>query len=198
MDLLNQPYRHQLKCNFRFILALSFLLCSCQDLSKKEEQEVQEEKTEISNGIDDMGHDSEYPYDILNDWLQLGIPQAKVIEMLGEPTKKDKDEYWGATDTYVQKWHFNDIGLKLHMESEKEGGLKQVFSITAHAPNTMKTSKNARIGIKKEKLISLYADHYNIELQHENSIIIGSIYGGVIYTIENGLVSEIFIGAAAE
>jgi hypothetical protein len=157
-----------------------------------------EEKVEKLVGMDYVGNDTAFTYEILNGWLKLELSGQKVIEVLGKPSEKGTDDYWGAIGTYVQEWNYNKLGLKLQMESDEEGGPKKVLSIKIVAPNTMKTSQGVGIGSAKEEVSKIYAAKIDAEFTNDNQIVVESIYGGVIFTIKDNKVSELFIGAAAE
>lgn len=175
------------------VLGLLIAMFSCKNLP----QHSGKSKT----GMDFIGNNTEFQSDILNGWLKLDTKQSKVIEILGEPSSKEEDTFWGAIGTYVQKWKYEKFGLELNMESEKKGGDKKVLMITAFNPCTMTTSKKIGIGSSIEEVKEKYVDKISEELTKENgkkNIIVESIYGGVIFTFENDKVSEIFIGAAAE
>lgn len=136
--------------------------------------------------------------EVIDGWLEESINQQVVIEKIGNPEKKGEDEYWGAIGTYVQNWEYPTLGIYLEMESESQGGDKIVRSITIAQPCNFTTSQGISIGsdskIVKEKYLKLI-DASNSDA---NTIVVGSIYGGTIFTLEDGAVSKIFIGAAAE
>jgi len=136
--------------------------------------------------------------EVIDGWLKESIKQQVVIDKIGNPEKKGEDEYWGAIGTYVQNWEYPSLGINLEMESENQGGDKIVRSITIIQPCKLTTSQGISIGsdtkIVKEKYLKLI-DASNSDA---NTIVVGSIYGGTIFTVKDGAVSKIFIGAAAE
>jgi len=141
---------------------------------------------------------SDYDYDIIDNWMKLGLDQETIINRLGEPEAKGKDEEWGALGTIVQQKNYPTKGISLEMESDKENEKKHVLMITLNAPATGKTSGLISIGSKKEDVQKAYSDRINPEFSDDESIVVESIFGGVIFTIENNVVTQIFIGAAAE
>ncbi len=136
--------------------------------------------------------------EVFDGWLKESIKQQEVIDKIGNPEKKGEDEYWGAIGTYVQNWEYPTLGITLEMESESQRGEKIVRSITIAQPCKFSTSQGISIGsdtkIVKEKYLKLI----DASSSDANTIVVGSIYGGTIFTLKDGAVSKIFIGATAE
>ena len=131
--------------------------------------------------------------------LALGQKQDEVIKLLGKPVSKGKDVEWEAIGDWVQEWTFPDQGIMLNMASEKKGGRKTVFSITATSNCTLATARGIRIGSTEAAVRKAYGRQEDKEQSAPGkSFVAGSIYGGVIFHFSGGKVSEIFIGAAAE
>jgi hypothetical protein len=66
------------------------------------------------------------------------------------------------------------------------------------SPFDYKTSKGISIGSNYQEVEKAYKDYVNAEFSNKESIVAGSIYGGVIFSFKNGKVTSIFIGASAE
>lgn len=131
--------------------------------------------------------------------LKLGQKAAEVTLLLGKPESTGKDTEWGATGEWVQEWRFQKQGLTLNMASGKKGGAKTVLSITATAPCQLATERGIHLGSTAAEVTKAYSDVKDKEHSKPGeSFVAGSIYGGVIFTFAKGMVSEIFIGAAAE
>ena len=131
--------------------------------------------------------------------LKLGMTEKAVKAVLGEPESRGKEEEWAATGDHVQKWVFAGRGIELQMASMKKGGAKSVLMITAKAPSKLVTRKGAGIGSTEAEIIKAYGAYEDKEnSKRGTTFVVGSIYGGIIFTFEKGKVSEIFFGAAAE
>jgi hypothetical protein len=131
--------------------------------------------------------------------LKLGQEAGVVTKVLGNPDSKGKDVYWEAIGEWVQDWHFPKQGLTLAMSSEKKGGAKAIYSITAEAPCNLVTSRGIKIGSPEAEVAKAYRDLRNTEQSVSGkTFVAGSIYGGAIFTFKSGKVAQIFIGAAAE
>lgn len=71
--------------------------------------------------------------------------------------------------------------------------------ITAGARCKLATTRGIKIGSTEAEVRKAYQDVENKEESEAGkSFVAGSIYGGVIFTLEKGRVVEIFMGAAAE
>lgn len=134
----------------------------------------------------------------LGGWLKLGLSESEVLEQLGEPSQKGEDVFWGAIGMYVQKWEYRDRGIILQMESEKIGQPKQILMIEISAPCNLKTNAEIGIGSDKESVIQAYHNYQDNSYGGDEFFTAGTAYGGLIFSFENGKVSNIFIGAAAE
>lgn len=147
---------------------------------------------------DTVNEFEDFASDTIDGWLKLRLNQELVMDSLGEPESKGDDIYWGALGTYVQEWNYPSQGIILQMESSEENGDKSVLMITITAPCKKATSRGISIGSKKEEVTKKYSGKINNDFTDNEEILVGSIYGGVIFFIEDGTVSRIFIGAAAE
>lgn len=131
--------------------------------------------------------------------LKLEMSEKAVLKLLGEPKKKGALVHQEADGMWVQDWSYPAAGLSLTMASEKKAGAKTIAGITASAPCALTTKAGIKIGSPAAEVTKAYKKH----LDKENpptatSIVAGSIYGGVIFTLEKGKVTTIFLGAAAE
>lgn len=131
--------------------------------------------------------------------ITLGQKADQLASLIGKPDSKGRDTMWEAVGEWVQEWRFDAQGLKLNMASEKKGGVKTVSSITAAAPCKLATARGIKIGSTESEVRKAYQ---NVEDKEQSiageTFVAGSIYGGVIFTIKQGKVVQIFIGAAAE
>jgi len=131
--------------------------------------------------------------------LKLGQSAADVTKVLGKPASKGKDVEWEAIGEWVQEWHFPKQGLTLAMNSAKKGGAKTILSITAESPCSLATSREIKIGSSEVAVAKTYRDVLNKEEGEPGKLLVaGSIYGGVMFHLKEGKVTQIFIGAAAE
>ena len=131
--------------------------------------------------------------------LRIGISETEVKKEIHCTLTLGPEELWGADGAYHQAWEYTDCGISLGMASEEEGGPKSVESITVVSPGTMSTNKGIRIGSTEQEVMNAYEPYWNKEDSEDfGNFVAGSIYGGLIFYFQNGQVSKIFLGAAAE
>lgn len=131
--------------------------------------------------------------------LSIGIGEKEALAALPCPVSKGKEEFSEATSDYNQKWSFPACGVNLTMASSAKGGPKVVTSIVIFAPSTLATTRGIHIGSTEEEVLAAYAPFVDRGAgQRGKTIVAGSIYGGMIISIADSKVSEIFLGAAAE
>jgi hypothetical protein len=131
--------------------------------------------------------------------LRLGLPEKGVLKLLGPPAKRGELVFQEADGNYVQDWHYPDKGIELSMSAgEKKSGVKTIAHIIASAPCAFATRKGIKIGDAESAARKGYAEHVDRETSAEHGIVVGSIYGGIIFDFTKGKVSRIFFGAAAE
>ena len=99
---------------------------------------------------------------------------------------------------WVTQWDWPVRGVTLVLDSDTQAGPFSIAAITIHAPCAYKTNKNVGVGSARAEVEKAYGAAVNQEESGAESIVVGSTYGGVIFTIADGKVSEIFVGAAAE
>ena len=131
--------------------------------------------------------------------LRLGLCEKDVLKLLGSPATRGELVFQEADGNYVQDWHYPDKGLDLWMSAgEKKSGAKTIASITASAPCTFATRKGIKIGDAENAARKAYAEHVDRETSDPGNLVVGSVYGGIIFNFTEGKVSRIFFGAATQ
>jgi len=128
--------------------------------------------------------------------LKVGMTTDEVIKELGGCLDKSDTAACEVCGLEHQEWNYKDQGIKLVMVKEEEGEV--VSSIHLISPYNERTDKGIGIGSTVDDVLKAYAKDINAEEGDDNVIVVGSIYGGIVFRIENGAVSSIFIGAGAE
>jgi hypothetical protein len=129
-------------------------------------------------------------------WLSIGTDSEVVREYLPEPYI-DEPMFWAATAELHQSWKYPDEGLLLDMVISTDCSDTLVSALFAFSPCTLETLRGIRIGSRIEDVEDAYGEHRD-PVSNGEAFIAGTIYGGVIFSMEKGLVASIFIGAAAE
>jgi len=127
--------------------------------------------------------------------IKLGVGAKKIIEILGVPESKTKAELWGADGEYHQQWNYTEKGIQLDFMGDS---VQVVNMITLSEPCKLKTSRNIGIGSSIEDVQRAYGKEINQAASSSESIVAGTIYGGIIFNIDNRKVKSIFSGASAE
>ena len=131
--------------------------------------------------------------------LKIDDSAQKIISYLGNPEAKSESVMWGSDGLYHQSWDYPQQGISLEMVSETEKGTKQVSSITLSEPSQLKTERNIGIGDYYEKVEEVYKQEKDVDNSITcESFVAGSIYEGIIFSFNEGRVSKIFLGSAAE
>ncbi len=133
--------------------------------------------------------------------VKLGMTESELIAKLGKPDKQSDAEVWGADGLKHADWTYTALGLTINMSESANPESEFVsYSISAEAPCALATAKGVKIGDGKDAVITAYG--YAVQDQSDegtkDSIVAGSVYGGVIFDMTDGKVTSIFIGAAAE
>ena len=117
---------------------------------------------------------------------------------MGSPENKGVEYYLSSRKEYLQKWEYSNKGLLLEMVSNRRGGEKKVQSITVTEPCKLSTSQGFGIRASGKDVIEKYSGLIDEKNSSVEKIVVGSIYGGTVFTLKNEIVSKIFIGAEAE
>ena len=129
--------------------------------------------------------------------VSLWMPAAEVQKALGAPASRGNWVTEAASGQQVQEWRYPARGLTLTMARASAQEAPQVDRFRVRAPSRDATSRGIRIGDPAEKVRKAYAGLLGPE-STATSLVVGSLYDGVIFTLERGRVTEIFVGAAAE
>lgn len=129
----------------------------------------------------------------------LGQSGQDVQKKLRCHLKKQEDQLWGADGEYHQTWDCYEGGISFDMVSQKKGGAKTVASIMISAPNQAKTKRGIHIGSPEQEVERLYAKEKDVEASRPHEVFVaGSVYGGLTFQFNNGVVESMFLGAGAE
>jgi len=132
--------------------------------------------------------------------LRTGMTEAQVTALLGQPEQASQAVEWASDGRMHSTWDYPSQGITLDMAAEKAstGGMTAA-SLSVIAPCALLTQRGIGIGSAKDAVLAAYAELIGEEnAVTQERIVIGSVYGGMIVTLENGLVASLFIGASAE
>lgn len=129
--------------------------------------------------------------------IKLGLDNKKTIAELGNPETRSAAELWGADGLYHADWSYESAGISLNMAGNDSLKM-EIFALRFFAPCTLKTSRNIGIGSSIDEVKEAYKEELGENYGDEQSLVAGSIYGGIIFNFENRKLNSVFIGAAAE
>jgi hypothetical protein len=130
-------------------------------------------------------------------FLSVGLPDSVVLKKLGDPEKKSAARIWGADGMEHQSWYYQSQGIELDMIQKDNQQI--VDRISIKSPCDYKTQRGIQIGSKEIEVQTAYKTEINpYDSKPDSAIVAGTIYGGIIFGLKNGIVNSIFIGAAAE
>lgn len=130
--------------------------------------------------------------------LVLGMTDQQVLLAVGEPASRSKAMEWGADGLMHQDWNYPAKGLVLNFASEKKANSATLFSISAGEKCTLRFPGNIGIGSSYDEVMKQFGDKVDREASSKTSIVVGSVYGGLIFNFHNNKTVKIFVGAAAE
>ena len=128
-------------------------------------------------------------------FLKIGLAASEVLAGLGEPTDKSPSRIWGADGLEHQKWRYPAKGIEFDMVKRDGAFLVNMISITT--PCDYKTKQGIGIGSPAKEVQAAYPNQLNPAV-NGTKLVAGTVYGGIIFGLDGGVVSSIFIGAAAE
>lgn len=130
-----------------------------------------------------------------------GQPAEDVVRIAGKPASKGKVREMAATGEWVQEWNYPALGIRLSMAASTRRGPMTVSQLWAKDGCKWATRRGIKIGDTIAAVRKAYGDVEYTAPDGKRSrelFIAGSLYGGVLFTLKDGKVTEIFIGASAE
>lgn len=124
--------------------------------------------------------------------------------MLGKPDEQSERSVWAADGEEHQTWRYAARGIVLGMIVEDEGSQQQIDRITISDSCRYRTTRGIGIGSSRREVLEAYRDGIAPESgdrdegNGDSTVVAGSLYGGIVFTITHGKVTAIFVGAGAE
>lgn len=131
--------------------------------------------------------------------LKLDMSIQEFEPLLPCLVEKGEPILWAGIGEIIQEWNYQDCGVKLQLSTVDPETPQVISSIIVRAPSQLTTFRNIRIGSSQEEVMAAYVDY----LDEDNSVlgdtlVVGSIYGGLIFTLKDNHVESMFLGAGAE
>ncbi|MFN8240230.1 MAG: hypothetical protein U0X39_05695 [Bacteroidales bacterium] len=129
--------------------------------------------------------------------LRIGMNMKEAGPMLGPKSSETEAEISQVDGSKHKTVRYDTNGTEFDVIVNTDGS-ETIYKITATAPSSFKTMKGIGIGSSIEEVRKAYEEYIKPGESDENFIVAGTVYGGLMFRFENGKVTSIFIGAAAE
>ena len=129
--------------------------------------------------------------------LSLGLSSQRVKEVLGKPEEESNIFFSEVDGTHNQTLNYIKLGIELNLIVDSDS-VKTVSSILIKKPCPLKTLTKIGIGSTTEEVENAYKESINPEYTSPESIIAGTIYGGMVFSLQNKKVKTIYVGVSAE
>lgn len=130
--------------------------------------------------------------------LHLGLDASSVKKLLGEP-EKTSERLQSQVDAQMhQTWTYIKQGIILDMTDNGVAAKAVIGSIDIKSPCNFISERRIGIGSTLQQVQDAYKKAIDKTSCTGNEIVAGSVYGGIIFTMQDGKVSAIFIGAEVD
>lgn len=131
--------------------------------------------------------------------VRIGMSGAAVEKALGAPARRTPVEEEGASGSWISAWSYPAQGLVLILGAPTKSGKPTVSAMTAEAPSTLRTTRGVAVGASYAEVARAYPKAlWDASDSGPDRIVVGSVYGGILFEFEGRKLSRIFYGAAAE
>jgi len=147
---------------------------------------------------DDDGCRAERLGDAAMGWLRMGLSAAELEARLGPPDEVGSTHEEGATGLWVHERVWSAAGVVVQLAATTEDGPPGVNTFTVSAPFAGRSARGIGVGSTEAEVLAAYADVLDPHSVPGEQVIAGSLFGGMIFYLEDGVISAVFVGAAAE
>lgn len=145
--------------------------------------------------IDDFDYTAEFAGAV-----RIGGGMDDVIAEFGEPASVTDVEAMEATGEWVRTYSWESLGLSVIVAAENSEGPFAIVSLMLGEGSNLRTIRDIGVGSTRAEVEAAYRPAINLEESEDATIVVGSVYGGIMFEIDAGAsrVVSIFVGAAAE
>ena len=131
--------------------------------------------------------------------LKLDMTIQEFEPLLPCTVVKGEPILWAGIGEIMQEWNYSDCGVKLQLSTVDPETPQIISSIIVRPPSEMETSRGIHIGSTEQEVTEAYADYLDEDYSVSgDTLVAGSIYGGLVFTFKDNLVESMFLGAGAE
>jgi len=130
--------------------------------------------------------------------LWLGRAVTAVVAAIGEPGSKTPIEDWDATGERISTWTWPAKGLTAEIDHSSAGKPTSVASFTLEKGAPWRSLIGVGLGSTIADVKHWYGPYRDQDSSKPGRFVAGSLYGGIVFGIDGGVVSRVFVGASAE
>ena len=131
--------------------------------------------------------------------LKLDMKIQDFESLLPCRVEKDEPVLWAGIGEIIQEWNYPECGVKLQLSTVDPETPQIISSIIIRTPSELKSSRGISIGSTEVEVMEAYADYLDEDYSVSgDTLVAGSIYGGLVFTFKDNVVESMFLGAGAE
>jgi hypothetical protein len=127
--------------------------------------------------------------------LRAKMTDKELIAALGKPRSKQAPVEEGATGEWVSSWTW--VGASALVVADTRNGPRRARDVSVNAPSTYATKRGIHVGSTRADVERLYPRSPEDQQQDPNVYVVGSVYGGLLFTFAHDRVASISIGVFA-
>jgi len=127
--------------------------------------------------------------------LHVKMTDKELIAVLGKPRSRQKPSEEGATGEWVGSWTW--AGASALVVSDTRNGPRTARDVSVIAPSTYATKRGIHLGSTRPDVERVYPRSPEDQQQDPDSYVVGSVYGGLLFTFAHDRVTSISIGVFA-
>ncbi|MCB9654818.1 MAG: hypothetical protein H6729_11880 [Deltaproteobacteria bacterium] len=128
--------------------------------------------------------------DALGD-LHYGMDLKEVVKIFGPPESTAKAVFSEEREGYLKTIGYASRGTEIEFLATKKEGPFSLVSARIEAPSKLATKRGIKIGSNVAELSTAYGQN---GIDSTDEFIFGSQLGGVVFTLRNNRVTEIYLG----
>lgn len=185
---------------FLFILTLVIITACNQNIDNDNAQQEELDSPILSEAEKKPTNFSDVGFELMETEslgnLRLGLTPEEIEKTAGRAEKITAFEIWEADGYQHQSRIYQKGTIEIDFVKLEDG---KIISNMIEIKNgcDYKTSRNIGIGSTYDETFKAYKNEISTP-ESKEALIAGTIYGGLIFEMENNKVKTIFIGAAAE
>jgi hypothetical protein len=184
-------------------LATIGLLLSIAACTSKPTSEAIDDTDSVSLSIVEPTDSVDYlqlGFDVMRDesfgGIKIGLSPDEVVKLLGEAESKSEITASEADGMNWQTWFYPAKGCEVSFYQNEDQSWSSA-SYLLKETSTFKSTRGIGIGSTAQEVKKAYQKEIGRD-EGPEQIIVGTVYGGIVFWMTDGKVRNIFVGASAE